>query len=100
MQTDEEGRPVTFVLNEQRFRLLCIEQHWEVDTDWWSDDGRVWRRYVAATTLEGVVVVLFTMCCGRGGIWRGCMTERHGARRRSLAAKVRYTLFNFTMAHH
>ncbi len=58
-QTDDDGRPVTFVLNEQRFRLLRIEQHWEVDTDWWSDEGRVWRRYVAATTLEGVFVVLF-----------------------------------------
>ena len=59
MQTDEEGRPVLFVLNEQRFRLLRIEQHWEVDTDWWSDEGRVWGRYVAATTLEGDLVVLF-----------------------------------------
>ena len=27
MQTDDEGRPVLFVLNEQRFRLLRIEQH-------------------------------------------------------------------------
>ena len=58
-QTDDAGRPVLFVLNEQRFRLLRIEQHWEVDTDWRSDDGRVWRRYVAATTLEGDLIVLF-----------------------------------------
>jgi len=58
-QTDDAGRPVTFVLSEHRYRLLRIEQHWEVDTDWFSDAGRVWRRYVAATTLEGVLVVLF-----------------------------------------
>lgn len=30
-----------------------------MDTDWWSDAGRVWRRYLAATTMEGVFVVLF-----------------------------------------
>ena len=57
--TDAAGRPVTFVVNERRYRFFRIEQHWEVDTDWWSEAGRVWRRYVAATTLEGVLVVLF-----------------------------------------
>ncbi|MCB0148382.1 MAG: hypothetical protein M9936_32290 [Caldilinea sp.] len=58
-QTDAAGRPVTFVLSEYRYRLLRIEQYWEVDTDWWAEAGRVWRRYGAATTLEGVLVVLF-----------------------------------------
>ena len=33
-QTDAAGRPVTFVLSEYRYRLLRIEQYWEVDTDW------------------------------------------------------------------
>ena len=30
-----------------------------MDTVWWRDAGRVWHRYVAAPTLEGVLVVLF-----------------------------------------
>ena len=51
-RANDAGRPVTFVLSEHRYRLLRIEQQGEVDTDWWADAGRVWRRYVAATTLE------------------------------------------------
>jgi hypothetical protein len=59
VHTDAQDRPVAFTWHEHRHRLRRIEQAWEVDADWWSEAGRVWRRYVAVTTLEGRLCVLF-----------------------------------------
>ena len=58
-QTDDDGRPVTFILSEHRYRPLRIEQHWEWTRSGGDETGRVWHRYVTAPALEGVLVVLF-----------------------------------------
>ena len=36
-----------------------VHEHWEVDTEWWSEMGHVWREYYAVTTKDGLLCVLF-----------------------------------------
>ncbi|MBW7883355.1 MAG: hypothetical protein H3C34_12095 [Caldilineaceae bacterium] len=59
MQTDEHGRPVRFSWRDRTYRLVQIQQRWQVDTDWWSDEGRVWRDYLAITTTSGLFCVIY-----------------------------------------
>jgi hypothetical protein len=59
VETDSLGSPTRFVWREHRFRLQRIVQHWQVDTDWWSVEGRVYRDCYAATTVEGVLVTFY-----------------------------------------
>ena len=59
VQVDEQGRPLRFVWRTRQHQLVRIQQHWQVDTDWWSDDGRVWREYLATTTTTGLLCVIY-----------------------------------------
>ena len=59
VQVDEQGRPLRFVWRTRSHQLVQIQQHWQIDTDWWSDDGRVWREYLAATTTTGLLCVIY-----------------------------------------
>ena len=59
VQVDEQGRPLRFVWRTRLHQLAQVQQHWQVDTDWWSDDGRVWREYLAVTTTTGLLCVIY-----------------------------------------
>lgn len=59
METDGENRPVRFLWCGRRHQIQQIVQRWQVDSDWWSSEGRVWRDYVAAITTDGVLLVLY-----------------------------------------
>jgi len=59
MQTDADGRPLRFVWRERPYRLAQIQQRWQVDADWWREAGRIWRDYVAVTTTDGLLCVLY-----------------------------------------
>lgn len=59
MHLDEQGRPMRFFWRGRLHRLVKIQQQWHVDTDWWGSAGRVWRAYVAVTTAEGVLCVVY-----------------------------------------
>ena len=59
MQTDDGGRPLRFSWQNRVHSLLQIQQHWQVDTDWWSDEGRLWRDYLAVTTTNGLLCVVY-----------------------------------------
>jgi len=59
VQVDEQGRPLRFVWRTRLHQLVQVQQHWQVDTDWWSDDGRVWREYLAVTTTTGLLCVIY-----------------------------------------
>ena len=43
----------------QTARLQQIQQRWQVDSDWWSEEGRIWRDYFAAITTSGLFCVLY-----------------------------------------
>lgn len=53
VQTDDRAQPTALLLNERRYVIERVVQQWEVDTDWWSAQGRAWRRHYAVTTCEG-----------------------------------------------
>lgn len=52
VQTNTREQPAIFKVNDHRFVVERIVQHWEVDTDWWTAEGRVWRRHWALTTCD------------------------------------------------
>jgi hypothetical protein len=55
----EEARPVRFLWGGRWRVIRQIVQRWQVDSDWWSSDGRVWRDYMAAITNDGLLVVVY-----------------------------------------
>ena len=56
---DAFDRPTRFVWNNLHYRIQEIRQHWQVDSDWWHESGRVQRDYYAVTTHEGLFCVLY-----------------------------------------
>jgi hypothetical protein len=56
---DQDGCPQRFVWQNAMHRVQAIHQQWQVDADWWSDAGRVWRDYFVVTTAEGLLCVLY-----------------------------------------
>jgi hypothetical protein len=59
VETDGDGQPVRFTWRAKKHNLETIQQRWEVDTDWWSEEGRVYRQYFAAITSGGLFCVLY-----------------------------------------
>jgi hypothetical protein len=59
VETDSQGNPVRFVWRGRRHRLQRIQQRWQVDSDWWSAEGRVWRDYWAVVTFDGLLCVIY-----------------------------------------
>ena len=66
VDTDEEGRPVGFTWQGQSYRLHQIQQRWQVDNDWWREEGRIWRDYLAVTTTTGLLCVIYRDLAGDG----------------------------------
>ena len=59
METDSAGRPLRFLWCGHWRRLQQIIQRWQVDSDWWSSEGRVWRDYMAAISTDGILFVVY-----------------------------------------
>jgi hypothetical protein len=59
VQTNAQAQPVRFTWRGRTYRLARVQQHWEVDVDWWRDAGRVWRAYLAVTTTDGLLCVIY-----------------------------------------
>jgi hypothetical protein len=59
VQTDSTGRPLRFTWQGRTHELGSIRRRWQVQTDWWSEQGSVWRDYLAVTTTSGLLCVLY-----------------------------------------
>jgi hypothetical protein len=59
MQTDAQGNPVRFTWRGSVHKLAQVQQRWQVDTDWWRPEGRIWRAYLAVTTTDGLFCVIY-----------------------------------------
>jgi hypothetical protein len=59
VKKDSHGRILTFIWQGRAHSVQKVRQHWQVDTDWWSDEGRVHREYYAVTTTDGLFCVLY-----------------------------------------
>ena len=56
---DATQRPLRFTWRGQSHAIRAIHQDWQVDTDWWSEDGRIYRHYFAVTTASGLLCVVY-----------------------------------------
>lgn len=56
---DQLGRPSSFTCASGIHTINHVIQRWEIDTEWWSELGRVNREYFAVTTREGMLCVLY-----------------------------------------
>jgi hypothetical protein len=59
MESDAEGCPLRFFWQGRRHQVQQVVQRWQVDSDWWSPEGRIWRDYSAVVTGDGLLCVIF-----------------------------------------
>jgi hypothetical protein len=56
---DDNGMPTQFVWQEQPHRIHRIVQRWQIDTEWWRAEGRIWRDYLALITGDNLLCVIY-----------------------------------------
>lgn len=59
VERDPHGKLLAFTWQGRTHPVQKVRQHWQVDTDWWSTQGRVYREYLAVTTTDGLLCVLY-----------------------------------------
>lgn len=59
VQLNSQGQPIRFTWLNRHYRIHQVRQRWQVDTDWWAEQGHIWRDYLAVTTQEGLLAVLY-----------------------------------------
>lgn len=59
MESDGAGLPVRFFWHGRRRQVQHIVQRWQLDSDWWLSEGRVWRDHFAAITSDGLLFVAY-----------------------------------------
>ncbi len=59
LEKDQNGLVHTFTWNGHMHAVEKVRQHWQVDSDWWTEEGRVHRDYQAVTTMDGLLCVLY-----------------------------------------
>lgn len=59
VQYDELWQPLRFTWHNRGYRIEQIQEHWQIDTDWWHEQGQIQRDYWSVTTHEGLLCVLY-----------------------------------------
>jgi hypothetical protein len=59
MTTDNQGRPIKFMWQSKIHVIDQIKQQWQIDTDWWDEQGCVWRDCFAVITTTGLLCVIY-----------------------------------------
>lgn len=59
------GTPQHFVWQGQNHRIERIWRRWQIDVDWWSESGRVWREYLLVTTQDGLLCQIYQELGGK-----------------------------------
>ena len=59
VKQDPRGKIHTFTWRGRTHTVQKVRQQWQVDTDWWSEEGRVHREYLAITTTDGLLCLLY-----------------------------------------
>jgi len=65
MTLGTDGWPASFTWQGRAHAVQQVRQRWQVDGDWWSEAGRVWREYIALTTADGLLCVLYFDLAGQ-----------------------------------
>lgn len=63
-----DGVPAAFGWQGQTHAVERLVQRWEVETDWWAEEGETRRLFVTLITKTGLLCVLF--CDLMTGEWR------------------------------
>ncbi len=59
VRRDARGKLLSFTWRGRAHTIQKVRQHWQVDSDWWSEEGRVYREYFAVTTNDGLLCVVY-----------------------------------------
>ncbi len=59
VEKDPHGQLRSFEWNGRTRTVEKVRQRWQVDSDWWAEQGRVHRDYQAVTTTDGLLCVLY-----------------------------------------
>ena len=59
VEQDPRGCVRAFTWNGETHPVVKVVQRWQVDSDWWTEQGRVHRDYQALTTTDGLLCVLY-----------------------------------------
>lgn len=54
-----QGNPTRFRWQGQTHRIEHIWRRWEVDVDWWSEEGRIWREYLILSTQDNLLCEIY-----------------------------------------
>jgi hypothetical protein len=56
---DSRGWPMAFQWRGRTHEVQHIRQRWQVETDWWADAGAMRREYMAVTTRDHLLCVIY-----------------------------------------
>ncbi|MEZ4719647.1 MAG: hypothetical protein R2851_26715 [Caldilineaceae bacterium] len=73
--TDSHGRPVRFDWQGRSHRLKQVQQRWQVDTDWWSEEGGCGAIIKRSSPRTGCSVCSIWICWSSAGIWPSSMID-------------------------
>lgn len=59
VETDAHGHVRSFTWQGRKWKIHQVYQRWQVDSDWWSAEGHAQREYLALTTTDGLLCVLY-----------------------------------------
>lgn len=56
---DARGKIRTFTWCGRTHTVQKVREQWQVDTDWWSEEGRVHRECLKLTTTDGMLCEVY-----------------------------------------
>ncbi len=59
VETNRNGEPRHFIWQQRARAIKQIQQHWYVNTEWWSESGRIWREYFVLIARDGLLAVIY-----------------------------------------
>lgn len=59
VETNPNGKPLHFIWQQRIRQIRQIQQHWYVNTEWWSELGRIWREYFVVLARDELLAVIY-----------------------------------------
>jgi hypothetical protein len=54
-----QGTPAEFVWQGRTYAVAQIVQRWQIDSEWWRGEGRIWRDYFVLITQDNLFCVIY-----------------------------------------
>ncbi len=59
VKIDLRGKILSFTWQGRTHPIQKVHQRWQVNCDWWSEEGEAHREYSAVTTTDGLLCVIY-----------------------------------------